>query len=589
MLNKVGEVRPAQLVTTFGPGAILDAVHDSVTVLDINYWKNTGARINDSRLARYLDVDYFLSPRVSYSNDLPVISFPNYHICLKDDCNRLFDINENFDLEKYLKHGPTCPNPKCGWKAYPARFIISCMDGHLDDFPWRWWVHNGESSCTRVMRFESTGNTSSLGELLVKCDCGVSRTMAGATQEENFKGYKCTGRHPQRPSIPKKNDGRYKDCKCSVIPMQRGASNVYFPVIRSAISIPPWTNPIHDLVHEHYTLIKEYKEDFGEVGLLKIYDKYFKERYTRQAFDDALKNREEKINEYIELKEMEYAAITHHNESRYNKSQEYFKASEEKVPNYLKNYFSRIIKIERLREVMVLLGFMRIDSPEPEIDNPPRIVNLKSDKKDKWLPAVKIHGEGIFIELNKESIDSWSNDSIPINRLSKKYKSKYKEYIKTRGWSHAKDKDAVYVLLHTLSHVLIKELSMQCGYSSASIKERIYYSEEMRGILLYTGSSDKEGSLGGLVEMGRIEKFTTILVDALKNAITCTTDPKCMTQEPDDDTINGAACHSCAMISETSCETGNRLLDRSLLISLPNRINKGYFDELVKSKCGIMI
>ena len=111
----------------------------------------------------------------------------------------------------------------------------------------------------------------------------------------------------------------------------------------------------------------------------------------------------------------------------------------------------------------------------------------------------------------------------------------------------------------------------------------------MMGILIYTGSSDKEGSLGGLVEMGRLEKFTGLLLDALKNVISCTTDPKCMTQQPDENTINGAACHSCTMISETSCEVGNRLLDRSMLISLPGRKNHGYFDDLVEDKCGIEI
>ena len=415
--------------------------------------------------------------------------------------------------------------------------------------------------------------------------------MSKATLEDSFREYKCTGRHPHRPGTRKNKNGIYSKCDFNVIPLQRGASNVYFPIIRSAISIPPWTSPIHNMIDDHYKIIKELKGYMGDAALDMVYDKHFKDKFTREEFDNALKNREEKISEYIEIKEMEYAAITHHDDSLYKSKQDFFKASEDELPDYLKKYFNRLIKIDRLREVMVLLGFTRIESPEPEVDNPPRIVQLQkstSDASDKWLPAVKIHGEGIFIEMNKESVIKWIKD-IEVQKISSRYKSLYKEYVEGRGWTHAKDKDAIYVLLHTLSHILIKELSMKCGYSSASIKERVYYSENMIGILIYTGSSDKEGSLGGLVEMGRLEKFTGLLLDALKNVISCTTDPKCMAQQPDENTINGSACHSCTMISETSCEIGNRLLDRSMLISLPGRKNHGYFDDLVKDKCGIEI
>lgn len=589
MQRKIGEVRPAQLITTFGPGAILDAVKDSVTVLDISYWKNTGNRISDVRLSRFLDVDYFLSPRVSNKSDIPVTSFPNYHVCSNTKCNLLFDIQEKFNIEEYLKYGPKCP--ECGKSAYPSRFVVSCKKGHLDDFPWKWWLHGDGSTCNKSMRLESTGNTSSLGELIVKCGCGTSRSMSKATFEDSFSGYKCTGRHPHKPRIVKDKNGIYEGCDSKVIPLQRGASNVYFPIIRSAISIPPWTNPIHNMIDDHYKVIKELKGYMGDAALDMVYDKHFKDKFTREEFDNALKSREEKISEYIEIKEMEYAAITHHDDSLYKAKQDFFKASEDELPDYLKKYFNRIIKIDRLREVMVLLGFTRIESPEPEVDNPPSIVKLyrsTSDAVDKWLPAVKIHGEGIFIEMNKEKVIEWMKNG-EVQNLSKRYKNLYREYVEGRGWTHAKDKDAVYVLLHTLSHILIKELSMKCGYSSASIKERVYYSENMMGILIYTGSSDKEGSLGGLVEMGRLEKFTGLLIDALKNVISCTTDPKCMTQQPDENTINGAACHSCTMISETSCEVGNRLLDRSMLISLPGRKNHGYFDDLVEDKCGIEI
>lgn len=132
--NKLGEIRPNQLITTFGPGSIVDAVKDSVTVLDLNYWKEKGKKIIDGRLASYLGVDCFYMPRTSYSGDIPVVSFPYMHVCSNVKCGRIFDLRENFDLDRYLKFGVTCP--ECHRQAYPSRFITICENGHMDDFPW---------------------------------------------------------------------------------------------------------------------------------------------------------------------------------------------------------------------------------------------------------------------------------------------------------------------------------------------------------------------------------------------------------------------------------------------------------------------
>lgn len=586
-INKLGELRPNQLITTFGPGAILDVVEDSVTVLDINYWDRYGKTIYDARLASYLGVDNFKTPKTSWQGDVPVVSFPNYHICKKSTCSNLFDISENFDVDKYLQNGPTCP--VCGFKAYPARFIMSCVDGHLDDFPWRWWVHHGDSSCNKDLKLISTGNTSSLAEIIVKCECGASRTMSGSTQSENFEGLKCSGRHPHNPRITKKTNGTYSKCDKMVIPSQRGASNVYFSVIRSAISIPPWINPLNSMIDEHYRDILNLREYIGEEAIIKIYEKHFTSICSQEEFVEAVKKRDEKVKEFIEIKEMEYAAITHHNDLLYQTDVKYFKAEEEPIPAYLRKYFSRVIKIHRLREVMVLLGFMRMDSPEPEVEDAKNIVYLSKNKTgESWLPGVEINGEGIFIEFNKETVAKW-NAVLRTGQLSDQYKKFYNEFCSSRGWTKYKERNAEYVLLHTFAHLMIKVMAMQSGYSSSAIKERIYSSENMCGILLYTGSADKEGSLGGLVEIGEMSKLLIVLKQALEDAMLCTTDPECMMSEPSGDNLNGVACHSCVMIAETACESGNRLLDRSLVVPLPSKEESAYFRELVKELCGMEI
>lgn len=573
--NKLGELRPNQIITTFGPGSIVDAVKDSVTVLDINYWKEKGKKIIDGRLASYLGVDCFYMPRTSFGGDVPVVSFPYTHVCSNVKCGRIFDVREDFDLDKYVRFGVTCP--ECHRQAYPSRFITICDKGHMDDFPFRWWVHRGSSDCKGLLRMYSTGNTSTLADMWVECSCGAKRSLSGATQAENFKGVKCTGRHPFRPNH--KNE----KCDCGIIPSQRGASNVYFAVSRSAISIPPWINPLYNLIDEHLRDIELAQELMGDEGIAKIYEKFFTV-YTRQEFDDALQRRLNNITEFKEIKQMEYDAITHHADPAYASNKKHFKAEEDPVPAYLKEYFKRIIKVTRLREVKVLLGFTRVDAPDPDADNQTNIVYLNKGKSEKWLPAAETNGEGIFIEFNKDTIDKWLAKT-DVKTLSEKYADCYEEFCNSKGWTVTISRDARYVLMHTFAHLLIKQMSMSSGYSSSAIRERIYFGDKMSGILLYTGSADKEGSLGGLVELGNINRLNPIMRDAFQEALLCTNDPECLNNVPAGNNSNGAACHSCCMISETACENGNRMLDRGLVVPIAGREDQSYFKELVIELC----
>ena len=222
-----------------------------------------------------------------------------------------------------------------------------------------------------------------------------------------------------------------------------------------------------------------------------------------------------------------------------------------------------------------------------EIDDLRSQYQNETNFKEKIL-AVEINGEGIFIEFNRATMNEWLTNSRVAER-SKKYESCYEEYCKQKGWENFKSRNGEYVLIHTLSHMLIKEMAIQSGYSSSALHERIYSSDKMCGLLIYTGAADKEGSLGGLVELGSMEKLIPLLKGALENGLTCTTDPECFMKNPTTDRINGAACHSCTMISETACENGNRLLDRALVVPLPEHEEMGYFKELVNVLCGIQV
>ena len=288
--NKLGELRPNQIITTFGPGAIIDAVKDSVIMLDTNYWTETGKKIIDGRLASYLGVDCFYMPRSSHFGDVPVSTFPYFHVCSNPRCGRLFDARINFDLERYLRFGVTCP--ECHKPAYPSRFITICENGHMSDFPWSWWVHKGNAVCNGTLRMYSTGNTSTLADMWIECTCGARRSMSGATQKENFEGLSCQGQHPFRPKAKREK------CTKPIVPSQRGASNVYFSVTRSAISIPPWINPLYNLIDEHMRIIEEIKDTFGDIGVEKIYEKYFSS-YSKEEFDAALTRRLNNIKDGV--------------------------------------------------------------------------------------------------------------------------------------------------------------------------------------------------------------------------------------------------------------------------------------------------
>ena len=205
---------------------------------------------------------------------LDIAKDPEYEDYI-DPCKFLFDMRDYFDMDQYKKNQGEVKCPKCGFPAYPSRFITVCEDGHMDDFPWRWWVHHGETSCKEDMYLKSMGNTSSLAELRVECNCGARRVMSGAMQKEKFAGLCCSGNHPHRPGA------KAKICKKSVIPSQRGASNVYFTVTRNAISIPPWTNPINDIMGAQRATIETLVEAMGEeAGLSFAYQKYFGDKYS---------------------------------------------------------------------------------------------------------------------------------------------------------------------------------------------------------------------------------------------------------------------------------------------------------------------
>ena len=197
------------------------------------------------------------------------------------------------------------------------------------------------------------------------------------------------------------------------------------------------------------------------------------------------------------------------------------------------------------------------------------------------MPATVVQGEGLFFEFNPQKLRLWAEKP----KVKERVLSLKKGYNQTRLERGLKEVEitAKYVLLHTFAHALIGQLSLDCGYGSASLRERIYCDLEdpdqpMQGVLIYTASGDSEGTLGGLVRQGESDQMKAIFERTIHRAQWCSSDPVCIESVGQgSDNANLAACHGCVLLPETSCEVGNRLLDRGLIVGTMDDPDIGFF------------
>lgn len=476
----------------------------------------------------------------------------------------------------------------------PVRFVVACSKGHIDDFPWIRWAHGrpGQSlaevrACVSPrLRLNYTGKTGLMG-LLVKCEaCDVrARSLMGSAGPESLKGLICAGKRPWLgPSATE---------ACDQLPrsLQRGGSNIYFAKIASSILIPPFTDRLRNILDDEFywsllttgTDVDESVDD-TRVDLvakrLKIDPVALKEavehKLSGAGMDDSGVSEEEYRNS-------EYRALT----GPSGNADDAFVLSPQTTDEYpaiIQRYFERIVLVEKLAETRALTGFARITPPPyREFDRGDQ--SQLSLQPQPWLPALRVHGEGLFLTLRHEVIRDWITDRVleRTNVITESYRRMAVELNR-----RPRVLPPSFFLLHTLAHVLIRRLSFECGYGSSALRERIYCHEggdrEMAGILIYTAAGDCEGTMGGLVQQGKPGRFEVILRGAIHDALWCSSDPLCIESHGQGtDSLNLAACHACALLPETSCEEGNRLLDRGVLVGTPEQPELGFFTDLVKT------
>lgn len=607
----VGEVRPSQLLWTYGPGALIDLPSLSVVTLGIEKWEKDRCQpIQEARLLAAVkkvlgpQVENLRMPPFQQSElvdvwsaeaniGVPVRPFPRWMRCVKCGLlspydNQLFSLKEHRyrpERTRFVHAG--CQGSQGTDKAkdadaVPARFLLACRNGHLDDFPWHYFVHRGNDSCRGTLRFFESGASLQTENLWVKCSCGASRSLAqafGKSGKENLPS--CRGRHPHLDHFD-------HECKEEPRAVLLGATNSWFPITLSALAIPQTEDPITQLIEDGWEFFEDLDSEdqvsltvktLKKTGALPGIDKY----PTAEIWSaiEAYKTRDgsQTLNE-SDIKGPEWVALTAANPPT---DYPHFMSKKIGTPPGFETHISRVLLLERLREVNALLGFTRVEAPEESSDpnERPHMASLSRSKPD-WVPANQVHGEGIFIQFNEASLVKWEALD-GVKNVDKMLCGGH------TGWRNSRHLDPSegypgirYAMLHTLSHLLIRELALECGYNAASIRERIYADttgdSPQAGILIYTAAADSDGTLGGLVDLGKPENLGRLLEQALNRSKICSSDPLCSEHDPEKDrSLHGAACHACALVAETSCERGNRYLDRSLLIPTLERADAAFF------------
>jgi hypothetical protein len=573
----------------------------------------SGWLVREERLEARLGVTHFRLPPDHREPDLgtqfanqnvPFVRFPRWHYC--HHCGGM-EMLSSFAATRERCRGRDYPQQSCAARPpnrrpflIPVRFVAVCDVGHIQDFPFLEWLHRSapvRSDCT--LRLRAGRSSAGLSGITIECSCGQKRSMGDVFRFEEDKGgplakmsIHCKALRPWLGETDACGD----DCGHFLRVLQRGATNVYFPHVVSSIYLPFWAEDagadvIAVLEQTHVWTLLSQSTVSGRIDPMRCeivagmagVDAKKLEAAAQRKLEGRLTSPATAGIDEEEFRRSEYQAIC---DGKVGPQTELYVecADRSAYEPAVGRYFSKIRLVHKLRETRALAGFTRILPPDGTLTSA-RLQSLKLDAAIDWLPAIKVYGEGVFIELDASEIDRWTRADAVMDRIAPLV-SRYNAARAARQQPF-RNVLAKFVLMHTLAHVIINQLSFDCGYGSASLRERLYcdftdQSRAMQGILIYTASGDSEGTMGGLVRQAKAGRLETTVRRALAHAAWCSSDPVCIESHGQgSDSANLAACHSCCLVPETSCEEGNRLLDRALLIGTPDNPGVGFFHALV--------
>ncbi|HYS34291.1 MAG TPA: DUF1998 domain-containing protein [Pseudonocardiaceae bacterium] len=638
---KVGSARPSSLLYTYGVGSIMDLPQFSIMPAGLDDWEPIWRRrptvptIEEPRLLKV--VQLHLGPRVQQlrpfpwqpkaramsqeGSDLgiPARVFPQWLRCTGCDylgpLSRFSYTNTHpFRPDLATFEHASCPGrgiaggakgkARAGAKgkarrspAVPARYLLACANGHLDEFPYTLWVHHG-NPCPAAPQPDLKLRDSNVGQgagAIVTCErCQQRRSMSEAQGESGKRKLPaCRGRHPHLNAFDTK-------CGLGTSLMMMGASNLWFASTQSIIVMPRTAEQdrtaLATKLRTHLSVEKlaKYanKPDMlrdlldDKVDLSGITD----EELTASAAEalappPSEEERQEKLRQWdpVELLVPEWDYLQKPSLFAQQENASGLMVTEMPTGDQLPKHINRVIAVNRMKKVNAVIGFTRIDEMDRVNDLATRLVKLTRDGRPTWVPATEDRGEGIFLQLDENAVASWEAQILP-SSLWRAHRDAHRRNFARRFSETAAQIDPDtrfpaprYWLIHSLAHILIREMAMSCGYGAASLSERLYAwpatpdRPAAAGLLICTTASDSEGTLGGLVALSQPERLQGLVIDALRRAARCSSDPVCGQRTPrhGEDFLHGAACHCCCFASETSCERANRFLDRRFLLTLP--------------------
>lgn len=596
-----GEIRQSQIVTTFGPGAMVDLIDDAVLIGGLDLWSmghGGGVRISEPRLrarvAASLRTQGADDDRVELSVDAPfrappagdagdpspavgikAFEFPRWFVCQR--CHALVRKDQLDYKAKAYWHACVGRDrdQARGGRATPVRFVSTCRRGHLSDFPWVVFVHQGGSVCAQPRLELTEGSSGDFSEVVVSCtSCERRRRLSEAKQKEAMPSCKA-----ERPWLGA--DSQEPECDERQLLMVRTASNSWFAQVMSALTIPDADDPLGDRLEP----LMQWLGPATRESLPLIRQLYGKSLAALEGYDDETVLRSlERVrggspNAGLFLRTPEYRRFM-------AEPYEQGELPPDGVPFFARRaelkalppQLDRVVLASKLREVRALIGFTRLEAATPNLQGEfdlgvePARISRHSD----WLPATEIHGEGLMVVLREEAVAAWEArpEVIARDRALQAGHQRWAATLELRDDRRPPAYPGIrFYMLHTLSHMLVTAVSLDCGYAASAIRERIYCSapgdeETMAAILLSTGTAGSEGTLGGLVEQGR--RISHHLARAWELATLCSGDPVCAHHTPEGDYgeqyLSGAACHSCLYVAECACERFNKYLDRALVV-----------------------
>ncbi|MEM0133678.1 MAG: DUF1998 domain-containing protein [Thermoplasmatales archaeon] len=604
-------IRPSQFITTYGPGAIIEGKNGPrlIPSPDIGLFKDPDLiledyEISDARLSEGIlhGARVFRLPsnaELGKKEDIPLYRtkvFPSWNLCVNSNHHNSQSPEDVYIL--YHSSQQRCPvcSEMTTKNRQAVRFIVACPEGHLDDFDWDYFIHDGKKQCNNHTSFMWKGGGSSLSNIFLYCpECNnKSKSMEHAYKSS----WPCHGRFPEREEL--RDHSPWKTCNARARIIQRQASNLRIVDIVSLFTIPPRDTALHRMLDNQLLRSHIQTETFAdkiqfENRLRALEQKKFIKTETvnailgctweeiTQAINDldrppASTYRElilEELNELLKASTEGAPAIHRPKPS----TTILFEVDKNKVTKFKDGNGRTLIAtpINKLSEIAVQTSYRR----EIRRENPSKMgatpvdVSFVNDNKEKWYPGMELHGEGIFISTEDGVLPNLKGDRI------KEWKNAYESPTKYdpnlfRDDKYRDELHPFFVYFHTLSHLIIRSISANSGYSSSALRERIYLDingpKPRGGFLIYATQPGSDGTSGGLISL--VNSFQQIYDTATNSALSCSNDPLCIEDyfSADGLRVNGSCCYGCTLISETSCEHRNLWLDRGLV--LEDRLDK---------------